>query len=374
MWDELSDNVAAEYEDGVLSVAYTHEPGLYGDLLSQNRNGVTSYYHYDGRGDTVALTDDAGNVTDTKEYDAWGNVISSTGSTATPYQFLGRSGYQTGIGAVFSRGRTYYPSVGRFGDLMSMVYVFTPLTVLQASRVLSADGLEITLDAAACPGCTESWVRWHFLPSAKLRSNPDKSERILAVFQIICEYAEVHYCKDEYLGSGCCSYIETKRTGCCFLEFLNGIVNQGVQSLPAHDEWGGSNGTPMIPRKFGCSSVGERITSAEIRAFRNGSQLMLDVTDAAMARTDGWEPMGDLQCGDETLTVGMHIDLSKHSVPKWWDDGKRIAGRGTTLYHQQWLCCPGDNFSSSMIVSASGDPGVTSREICPFNWVDSKRM
>ena len=74
MWDELSDNVAAEFEDGVLSVAYTHEPGLYGNLLSQNRNGVTSYYHHDGRGDTVALTDDAGNVTDTKEYDAWGNV------------------------------------------------------------------------------------------------------------------------------------------------------------------------------------------------------------------------------------------------------------------------------------------------------------
>ena len=46
-----------EYEDGVLSLAYTHEPGLYGNLLSQNRNGVTSYYHYDGRGDTVALTD-----------------------------------------------------------------------------------------------------------------------------------------------------------------------------------------------------------------------------------------------------------------------------------------------------------------------------
>ena len=74
MWDELSDNVAAEFEDGLLSVAYTHAPGLYGNLLSQNRNGVTSYYHYDGRGDTVALTDDTGNVTDTKEYDAWGNV------------------------------------------------------------------------------------------------------------------------------------------------------------------------------------------------------------------------------------------------------------------------------------------------------------
>ena len=105
MWDELSDNVAAEYENGVLAVGYTHEPGPYGNLLSQNRNGVNSYYHYDGRGDTVALTDVAGNVTDTKEYDAWGNVIASTGSTVTPYLFGGRSGYQTGITGSYVRAK-----------------------------------------------------------------------------------------------------------------------------------------------------------------------------------------------------------------------------------------------------------------------------
>ena len=107
VWDELSDNVIEEYEDGVLSVSYDHEPGLYGNLLSQNRNGVTSYYHYDGRGDTVALTDDAGNVTDTKEFDAWGNIIASTGSTVTPYQFGGSQGYQTGNNGVYVRARVY---------------------------------------------------------------------------------------------------------------------------------------------------------------------------------------------------------------------------------------------------------------------------
>ncbi len=107
VWDELSDNVIEEYEDGVLSASYAHEPGLYGNLLSQNRNGVTSYYHYDGRGDTVALTDDSGNVTDTKEYDAWGNVIASTGSTVTPYLFGGEYGYQRDE-ATFVRNRVFH--------------------------------------------------------------------------------------------------------------------------------------------------------------------------------------------------------------------------------------------------------------------------
>ena len=112
VWDELGDNVIEEYEDSVLSVSYDHEPGLYGNLLSQNRNGVTSYYHYDGRGDTVALTDDSGNVTDTKEYDAWGNVIASTGSTVTPYLFRGRQEGQTTTGGVLIQARIYQPSKG----------------------------------------------------------------------------------------------------------------------------------------------------------------------------------------------------------------------------------------------------------------------
>ncbi len=125
VWDELSDNVIEEYEDGVLTVSYTHEPGLYGNLLSQNRNGVTSHYHYDGRGDTVALTDDSGNITDTKEYDAWGNVIVSTGSTVTPYQFGGRHGYQTGNTGVYIRARMYQPTVSRWASIDPILFFDT---------------------------------------------------------------------------------------------------------------------------------------------------------------------------------------------------------------------------------------------------------
>ena len=68
VWDELSDNVAAEYEAGVMSALYSHESGPYASLFSQIRNDVTNYYHYVGQGDSVALTDDSGDVTDTKEY------------------------------------------------------------------------------------------------------------------------------------------------------------------------------------------------------------------------------------------------------------------------------------------------------------------
>jgi len=118
VWDELSDNVIEEYEDGILSVSYTHEPGLYGNLLSQHRNSVTSYYHFDGRGDTVALTDDSGNITDTKEYDAWGNVIASTGTAVTPFWFGGMNGYQTCCSlGVYIRARLYQSMIGRWKSI-----------------------------------------------------------------------------------------------------------------------------------------------------------------------------------------------------------------------------------------------------------------
>ena len=44
----------------------------------------TSYYTYDGHGSTRALTDPNGEVTDTYDYDAFGNLIHSTATGIPP--------------------------------------------------------------------------------------------------------------------------------------------------------------------------------------------------------------------------------------------------------------------------------------------------
>lgn len=169
VWDELSDNVVQEYEGGVVTAEYTHEPGLYGNLISQNRGGTTHYYHYDGRGDTVALTDDSGNVTDTKDYDAWGNVIASTGSTNTTYHFAGRNGYQAdSVTKSHSvRARYYSQSTGRWCSqdplgLTSDVSLFRynrncPLTLLDPSGELTIEHESSNLSVK----CGESaFIQW----------------------------------------------------------------------------------------------------------------------------------------------------------------------------------------------------------------------
>jgi RHS repeat-associated protein len=115
LWDPFDDNVVSEH-DGTTETAYTHEPGQYGDLISQRDGTSSKFYHFDARGDTREITDESENVTDTRTYDAWGNVIASTGSTPTPYQFVGKLGYafDATLDQYYVRARWYQQQVGRW--------------------------------------------------------------------------------------------------------------------------------------------------------------------------------------------------------------------------------------------------------------------
>ena len=93
-WDEVNDTLLRETDEAGNTIAeYTHEPTRYGPLLSQRRNGHTYYHHYDGLGNTRALTDESGHVTDRYSYDAWGNQIAHTGTTTNPFGYKGALGY-----------------------------------------------------------------------------------------------------------------------------------------------------------------------------------------------------------------------------------------------------------------------------------------
>jgi len=79
------------------------------------RSGVTYYYHLNGHGDVIALSDENGQVVAEYEYDAWGNIISQSGSMATenPYRYAGYY-YDEETGLYYLRARYYDPEIGRF--------------------------------------------------------------------------------------------------------------------------------------------------------------------------------------------------------------------------------------------------------------------
>jgi RHS repeat-associated protein len=89
-----------------------------GDILLyqfEEGGGAARYYHYDHLGSTVLLTDGEGTATDRFSYSAYGETLSRTGSTDTPFQWLGAYGVQTDVtGLHHMRARYFHARLGRF--------------------------------------------------------------------------------------------------------------------------------------------------------------------------------------------------------------------------------------------------------------------
>lgn len=83
------------------------------DLISQERGGNASYYHYDGQMSTRLLTNAAGQATDTYAYDAFGLLLDRTGTTDNAYLYTGEQ-FDASLGFYYLRARYLNPSTGRF--------------------------------------------------------------------------------------------------------------------------------------------------------------------------------------------------------------------------------------------------------------------
>ena len=75
-------------------------------------DGNKYYYHYDGLGSVVALSNSAGTRVESYSYDVYGQP-SGTSSVGNPYLFTGRA-YDTETGLYYYRARYYKPAIGRF--------------------------------------------------------------------------------------------------------------------------------------------------------------------------------------------------------------------------------------------------------------------
>jgi RHS repeat-associated protein len=115
IWED--DNIVQEVdENGNVLVDYTYEPGPSGRLISEHRGGVSKFYHFDGEGNTLSLTDMNGDVTDTFAYAAFGEETARTGTTPTPFRYHGEQGYywDEDTGDYIVRARPLSPEYGRW--------------------------------------------------------------------------------------------------------------------------------------------------------------------------------------------------------------------------------------------------------------------
>ncbi len=73
----------------------------------------TYYYHFDGSGNVVALTNSSGNTVEVYEYDVYGKVGASDASHPNRFMFTGRE-FDKETGLYYYRARYYKPEIGRF--------------------------------------------------------------------------------------------------------------------------------------------------------------------------------------------------------------------------------------------------------------------
>lgn len=100
----------------VTQALYTSQPSLFGNLLSQSRGGQSSFYQFEALGSTVALTNNLQGVTDSYLYNAFGELLTSSGIAVNPWRFVGRHGYAFDLDPAKSyvRSRFYDGSTARF--------------------------------------------------------------------------------------------------------------------------------------------------------------------------------------------------------------------------------------------------------------------
>ena len=109
--DELQKNNVGNF---AVVRSYTWGSQLISKL--ETGNSKQSFYGFDGHGSVRYLTDSTGTITDTYDYDAFGNLLVSTGSTVNNYLFAGEQ-WDPNLGLYYNRARYLDVRSGRFWSM-----------------------------------------------------------------------------------------------------------------------------------------------------------------------------------------------------------------------------------------------------------------
>jgi len=190
-------NVIAEYDgNNNLLRKYIHgprvdEPVCMIDVADSN---AVYYYHYDGLGSVVALSDSNGGSVQTYDYSVYGQVAAEDPNfLANPYMFTGRRfDFETGL--YYYRARYYNPYIGRFlqtdpigyGAGMNL-YAYcgnNPIGLVDPLGLYGTCGYPSSCD----PCWAEATGRIMVLP---YKLNPTKLSRLKGLSQFLSVYKKV---------------------------------------------------------------------------------------------------------------------------------------------------------------------------------------
>ena len=108
-----NEDILLEFDGTNTQIArYTHGLGIDEPLIME-RGGQSFFYHTDGLGSIIDLTDSNGAVVQSYVYDSFGNIEQQVGSLVNPYTYTGRE-FDPESGLYYYRARYYDSTMGRF--------------------------------------------------------------------------------------------------------------------------------------------------------------------------------------------------------------------------------------------------------------------
>ena len=219
-----------------------------------------SFYGYDGFGTVRQLTNTAGAVTDTFEYDAFGNAITHTGTTPNNYLYRGEQ-YDSDLGLYYLRARYYNPLTGRFmGRDPEDGNQFDPASL---HRYLYAQGDPVNwVDPRGRDDCEE----YDFIESRVAPAEGDVEGELQEAKQELCDLPRVGSALkkdpyhafpdivDNYIVDAVATMLQSGAVLYQVLGSLNGaegrfewIVEDNQVTHRFFCRGGGLNGTPIVP-------------------------------------------------------------------------------------------------------------------------------
>jgi len=111
--------VVEELVNGAVTRTYSYGYERISESQTLSHAWTPSFYIYDGRGTVRMLASLAATVTDTYEYDAFGNLLAKTGATPNVYLYRGEQ-YDPDLSLYYLRARYYNQVTGRFLNVDSL--------------------------------------------------------------------------------------------------------------------------------------------------------------------------------------------------------------------------------------------------------------
>jgi RHS repeat-associated protein len=105
--------VVEEVVGGAVQRSYTYGKQHISQNQLINSTWTPSFYGYDGFSNVRQLTSSTGTITDTYDYDAWGNAVNTAGTTPNAYLYRGEQ-YDLDLSLYYLRARYFNPLTGRF--------------------------------------------------------------------------------------------------------------------------------------------------------------------------------------------------------------------------------------------------------------------